>query len=296
MRRLFLTASAASLLLATGCFDDASMMPVDDEGYETLLQKSWTLESGKETWWCIRQTVTEDIYIDSIEALAPPGTHHTVLSAGFTPLADDGVSECNSYQHNFEKLLFESSSSLDRLVMPPGVATKVSAGMQLNLNIHIYDSTDGDLSGLSGVKIRRVDPANVDQFAIEQRFGKLSLDVPPGESTVSQDCPMDADGTFFAVLPHMHSHGTHMKLVAQSSVLGETVVMDEPYDYDATKAYYELAPEIPVKKGDMVTIYCSYSNETPWTLHWGPDGYFHEMCFAGVYMYPADGHNAFCSL
>jgi hypothetical protein len=180
--------------------------------------------------------------------------------------------------------------------MPAGVGTKISAGMQINLNIHVYNSTEGDLSGVTGIKIHRVDPADMDMFAIEQRFGKLALDVPPGESTLSQDCPMDADGTFFAVLPHMHSHGTHLKLVAESSVMGETVVIDQPYDYDATKAYYELPQEVQVKKGDVVTISCTYNNETPWTLHWGPDGYFHEMCFAGVYMYPADGHNAFCSL
>ena len=297
MRRLFASASAASLLLVAGCFDDTSMMPATDaEGFETLIEHPWSVKAGEEVFWCIRQTITEDIYVDQIEAIAPPGTHHTVLSAGFGGLGEDGAEKCTANDQNFAKLIFESSSSLDRLVMPEGMATKIEAGMQLNLNFHVFNTSDRDLSGTTGIKVRRVAEEDVEVLATETRFGKLTLDVPPGESTQTQDCRMEADGTFFAVIPHMHFHGTHLKLVVQSSVVGETVVHDEPYHLDATKAYYPLAQEIPVKQGDLVTIYCSYYNETPWTLHWGPAAYEAEMCFAGVYLYPAEGHNSFCAL
>jgi hypothetical protein len=297
MRRFFAGASAAWLLLLAGCFDDTSMMPAEDvDGLETLIEHSWSLEPGEEKIWCVRQTLSEDIYIDYMEAFAPPGSHHTVLSAGFGGLADDGEGECGANDHNFANLVFESSSSLNPLVMPEGVASKISAGMQLNFNYHVFNATDRTLSGTTGVKVRRVDPSQIEQLATETRFGKTTLEVPPGESVHTQECAIDADGTFFAVLPHMHFHGTHLKLVAHSSVVGEKVVLDEPYRLDATKAYYQLAEEIPVKKGDVVTITCTYFNETPWTLHWGPAAYEAEMCFAGVYLYPAEGHNSFCAL
>lgn len=289
-------AATAVLLLVGGCFDDMSDPPVDD-GFENLITRDWELKPSEQKYWCIRKTVTEDIYISSFQSMAPPGTHHTILSAGYAPLSEDGVTECISDTHNFERLLFESSSSTDRLQMPDGVGAKISAGQQLNLNVHVLNTTDQKLTGTTGVQFLRTEADQIEDFAAELRFGKLALDVPPGESTHSVDCPMSADATFFGVTPHMHAYGTHMKVVATNSLGSETVIYDEPFDYDTLKSFHPLPRPIVVQKDDVITLSCSYDNYTPYTLHWGPDAFTAEMCFAGIYLYPAENQDSgFCAL
>ena len=43
---------------------------------------------------------------------------------------------------------------------------------------------------------------------------------------------MSTDATLFAVAPHMHQLGIYEKVVAESSLDGEVVMFDGPYDFD----------------------------------------------------------------
>src|SRR4051794_15675844 len=86
---------AAAFLLVVGCGkdpmtgggDDTTGAPdadsnyQPDPGYTKLLSRTWSLGAGETNIYkCLRYTVPADTYITSIEAQAPLGTHHTVLS------------------------------------------------------------------------------------------------------------------------------------------------------------------------------------------------------------------------
>jgi hypothetical protein len=291
MMRVLVITAATQLLLATAC--DSVGQGMDDDGYETLAETSWQLAPGGQVYYCIRKTIDEDMLISGFEAIAPPGTHHTVVTVGPAD-GPDGVRECGSYDHHFEQFIFESSSGPNRFELPAGLAAKIKAGSQVNLNIHILNATDKPMSGTTGDRIKRVDPGEVTEIATSVYMGKLTLDIPPGESTQRGDCQLPQDVTLFGVLPHMHSFGKHMKVVAQSSVVGEVVVHDQDFIFDSTKLENSIDP-VPMKKGDLVNVACTYENPTADTLRWGQDSYSAEMCFAAMYLYPAEGVTSACA-
>jgi hypothetical protein len=292
MRRSWILGAACSLLVACTAGEGNDDLVMGPDGFETLIDVDWKTEPGQE-YYCVRKTLTEDIYVGAFEALAPLGTHHTVVTIG-EPSGPDGYRLCSSFEHNFEQFAFESSSNVDRFDLPEGFATYLPAGKQLAFNVHILNATDDMLSGTTAARILRRDPGEVAQTATAVYMGSTSLDVPVGESTQSGACQVGRDVEIFGVLPHMHSHGTHMKVVAKSSIVGDVVVHDEDFIFDSTKRYYPFEP-VPMAQGDTVEVYCSYNNTTEAPLTWGPDSYTAEMCFAAVYVTPAENMSALCA-
>jgi len=297
MRAALALALSIALPGMSGCLagQGEAQREVDGEGFEVLADIDWEVPSGEQRFYCVRKTLDEDLYIGAFEALAPVGTHHTVLTAG-EPSGPDGFRECGSFEHNFEQFIFESSSGANRFELPEGIGAYVAAGKQINLNVHVLNASDRTLVGTSGARIKQRSSSEVDNTATSVYVGRLSLDIPPGESSAVASCAIAKDVTAFGVLPHMHSRGTHMKVVAKSSFDGDQIILDEPFNFDTTKAYYAIGEEVALKQGDTIEAQCSYYNETSETIHWGIDSYTAEMCFAAVYVYPAEGISSSCAL
>jgi len=263
----------------------------DDSGFEVLVSADWDVEAGNEQNYCLKKTFDHDVTIGSFEALAPPGTHHTIASVGDPDGADggpDGLATCGSYEHHFESMLYESNTTKDRFDFPDGFAALIPAGQQLNLNFHILNATDHTLRGTTGLRIKRVAPEMVENYATTIFMGKVSLSVPPGESTHMGSCALPDDLSIIAVQPHMHSHATHQKVLARSSLMGDTVILDDSFDFDSSMHFRSVDPEVPMKRNDPVEVYCSYDNNTGAILPWGQGAWDAEMCFAMVYVYPAE--------
>jgi len=285
----FLSPALAVTLLFGAC----SASEDDDggeDGWEKLVSYSWDVAPG-EIYYCVRQTIDHDIVMDGIEAMAPLGTHHTVLSWGDPDGPDgrpDGVQECISYDHQFEGWLFQSSHDPGRFTFPPGFAGKIPAGKQISLNFHIYNTSDSEMTGETGIRIHPADPANVEHYATVAFMGKVSLSVPEGVSTQTGQCELPADLTLISANPHMHSHATHQTVVAHSSMVGDQTVLDTDFDYDESMYFRPIEPEVPMKQGDIVDVQCTYNNDTGGILPWGQDGWTAEMCWSMIYVYPAE--------
>ena len=100
---------------------------------------------------------------------------------------------------------------------------------------------------------------------------------------------MPHDVTIFAVHPHMHQKGVHMR--ATATVRGEKVeLFDGPYDFTHQLVY--PIEEVRVKQGTAVEIECTYENDTDQPIAWG-DSTLAEMCFMGLSLYPAGGFGSF---
>jgi len=231
------------------------------------------------------------MFIQGFEAINPPGTHHTLLTMG-EPTAPDGVEPCNAGT-NRTVSVFGSGVGTDRLQFPEGVALKIEAGTQLLLNLHLFNTSDEVMSDVSGTRIRAIPEAEVVHTAEGILAGTVLLDIPPGETTTHKgSCTMATDTTIFAVAPHMHQLGVYEKVVAESSRQGSVTIHDEPYSFDEQS--YALIEPVDMAAGDKVRIECTHQNTTTDQVTFGESS-LAEMCFAGLYRYPATGDFFVCS-
>jgi Copper type II ascorbate-dependent monooxygenase, C-terminal domain len=288
---------AGSALPACGAADpstDPSVMPPattpPPSDWRTLLMGDWIMPSGTEGYVCLRKTVDEDLFVTEFDAINPNGTHHTFLSMGEVG-APDGIEPCSAGTNN-PRQIFGSGIGSAPLAFPKGVAINIQKGTQLVLNLHLFNTGDGDLIGSSGTRIRTVLPADASILAEHLLAGTLGVDLPPLQTTPTTGyCTMSADATIFAVTPHMHKLGVYAKIVAERAVGGEAVLYDGPYDFEQQK-YHPIEP-VAVQKGDRVRVECKHNNTTAERVTFG-ESTLEEMCFAGIYRYPADGSHFMC--
>jgi hypothetical protein len=252
-------------------------------GWLTLLEADWKLAANSETNLCARATVPRDAYFHEFSPVIPLGTHHTVLTVDQSPSSTDGVVPCGSPDLSGHQIYGAGVGSKD-YALPDGVAMRVRAGEQLVMNLHLFNASSEPLTGRSGVLVHTLDEADVENVAQGVLAGPIQLQIPPGHVTQSGQCTLPKDATLFSVGPHMHQLGVHMKIVAQSSVAGSTMLFDGPYSFDSQQRY--PVEFLPLKAGDAVHVECTYENTTDRTVSFGQSTR-DEMCFAALILFPA---------
>ena len=95
-------------------------------------------------------------------------------------------------------------------------------------------------------------------------------------------CTVPNDWHVFTLWPHMHQTAVHQK-----TTLNGTTLLDADYQF-AEQKNYPMA-ETVFRTGDTVSVTCTYVNNTGTTKHFGESS-TDEMCFTGMYKYPADGN------
>jgi hypothetical protein len=266
----------------------------DTSGYTELIGHDWTLPAGTESFQCVRVTAATDLWVHGLRPIAPLGTHHTVLAIT-DPNGPDGASTCDNTFAIGSAVLYASGVGTEALELPPGVAVRVPAGQQLLLNLHLFNAGSEDLSGHSGIAVVTLAAAEVTAEAGVVLAGKvIGLNIPPGPSTQSGRCTIPSATELYAIMPHMHTLGTHIK-VTFDGASGSRVLLDEPYEF-GDQRYRMLLPTQAVAADDRVLIDCTYDNTTPNTVGFG-ESTNDEMCFAITYTIPritATAGSAFC--
>lgn len=287
-----LTACLVSALSACGGSDADQPRSKDELGtWKTLISGDWTLPASSEGYTCVRQTVQEDLFVSGFDAIKPLGTHHTLLTMGDPDGQPDGISKCTAGT-NHMRSAFGSGVGTNPIHFPPGIAMKIPKGTQLLLNLHLFNTSSSDLSGTSGTRIQTMPESEVEQIAEGILAGTIALSIPPGETTKhTGTCTMSSDATLFAVAPHMHQLGIYERVVAESSLEGTRVLYDGPYRFDEQS--YTMIPALRVAKGDTISVECTHHNTTSALVKFG-ESTLSEMCFAGLYRYPADGSVFIC--
>jgi len=263
-------------------------------GYTRLIGRTWSLPAGQpDTYKCVRVTLTEDTYLTSIMAQAPTGTHHTVLSipgGSNNTVGPDGEYDC-SVSTLGRIMLYASGPGTPPLDFPTDVGVKIPAGTQLHLNLHLYNASDAPIGGDSAILVKQ--QANPPPTLAEMVFaGKFAFSIPANNQpyTVSGGCNAASNYTLFAYWPHMHQLATHQKL--EITHAGNTTVLhDAAYAFGEQK-YYAQTPEFAVQAGDQIKVTCTWVNNTGSTVNFG-DSSDAEMCFTGLYRYPAADTNLF---
>ena len=261
-----------------GCGAEPGATPDDAtaSGWQPLVTKSWTLPPGGERTSDIQLLdLEQDIVVGGIRPIAPLGTHHTLLARG--------ASNTN--------IIYASGVGTNELVFPPGTGLRLKAGTLLGLQLHIFNNSDVDLAGLSGVEVLPVDPDTVTNEVDLFLPGPRDLVLPPHETTtVVGTCTVMTPQTIFALFPHMHQYGTHFKTTV--SARGALHVLhDASYEFEH-QAFVAFEP-LALAAGDTITTECTWNNTTAQAVTYGESSTT-EMCYSILYRYPGDGVE-FCS-
>jgi hypothetical protein len=270
-------------------------------GYTKLIGRSWSINPGQnDTYKCVRIKVPQDMYIAGFWAQAPVGTHHTVLTIS-TNSSTTGEYDCNAGSLDTQ-MLFASGVGTDKLEFPDGVGLKLAANSYINLNLHLFDTTDKVLTDETAIYVKTLPSAPDQAHTAEMVFAgtfqisiKATKDI---EQFAEGGCTLPSDATLLALWPHMHQTATH-QLVTLTPAGSSTpmVLHDKAYSFNEQKNYTWPSGPIQAHAGDKLWTKCTYVNSTnPIRAITFGDSSLDEMCFTGVYRYPATGQNLFsCS-
>jgi hypothetical protein len=262
------------------------------DGWTALVGRSWTLPPGAtNTYKCVRIRVDNDMWISGFRAAAPLGTHHTVLT--ISPAAARlGDYDCDPGTLD-SQMLYASGVGTDDLLFPPGVAMHLAAGTFINLNLHLFNATDNPLADHSGVLVKVVQRADVVHEADMMFSGTFSINIPnDGERhTAAGGCTAPTDWHIFTLWPHMHQTAVHQTWTITRDGT-PTALLDDDFLFEEQRNY-PIADTL-VRRGDRIDTVCTYINNTKTVMTWG-DGSDREMCFTGMYKYPAGGNLFQCT-
>jgi hypothetical protein len=124
--------------------------------------------------------------------------------------------------------------------------------------------------------------------------GTFLINVPSDGQphTASGSCTVHADEHIFTLWPHMHQTATHQKWTYTEGST-TTALIDDDFQFAEQKNY--PIPDTLLKAGDTINTVCTYVNNTGSTMTFG-DGSDKEMCFTGMYKYPAGGNLFDCAM
>jgi hypothetical protein len=114
--------------------------------------------------------------------------------------------------------------------------------------------------------------------------GNMHFSIPAHQTaTIQGGCAATRDYHVFALWPHMHQIATHQSFTVTHDSTA-TKLLDADYQFTEQRNY-PIADSI-IHAGDQITTACSYNNTTDYPITFG-DSSTAEMCFTGIYQYPA---------
>ena len=250
------------------------------------MARSWTLAPGAtNTYECTRIKVANDMWVAGFRAASPLGTHHAVLTIS-TSSTRTGDYDCFAGSLD-SQMLYAAGVGTDDLLFPAGVAMHIAAGTYINLNLHLFNATDNRLANSSGVLVKVVAQADVQHEADMMFSGTPFINIPSDNMphTAQGGCTAPTDWHIFTLWPHMHQTATHQKWSYTHAGV-TTALVDDAFDFNEQKNY-PIADTL-LAQGDTLQTVCTYVNNTGHTMTFG-DGSDKEMCFTGMYKYPAGG-------
>jgi hypothetical protein len=260
----------------------------DPEGWSELVGGDWHLDAQTEGYWCATKVISEKTYVGAFRPIAPVGTHHTVVSYGPAQAGavDDPGSPCSAGTEK-PNWIYASGVGTGELILPEGVGMVLDAGYVVHVNLHLFNTSDNAISGHSGVEVKKVTEADVVHEADILLAGPAQFTIPAGETkTVSGNCTVASAETIFALFPHMHQIGRHIKTEVVRADGERQVLSDADYNFE-NQPFFNFDP-LPLVPGDKIATTCTYQNPhaagTP-PVEFGQSS-TDEMCFSIVMRYP----------
>ena len=171
--------------------------------------------------------------------------------------------------------------------MPDKVALKIGSGQQIQLNMHLLNASMNTIDATAAIDVVLAADGTGYELAGVPFAGNIQFTVPAAGGTVNGTCTVSNDTKYFAVFPHMHQVGKHIKVVA-----GGVTVWDDDYTFTDQRfgSYPDWpagVPEVALKKGDKIQVTCTYGPTPDGKPVSFGDSSTKEMCFGISYVHPA---------
>jgi len=255
-----------------------------------------TLPPYSETFWCYIQEVEEATGITGSRELPHSEfLHHQLVKAvpeGLEAL-DGEVFDCRQQSWYETAQVILSPLAFDR-DFPDGVAYVMEEGERYLVDSHWINPTDEEQTESVGIEFDLVPREEVD-LEVGSFFLDLAasqVDLPPGISSLSFNCPVPSELNVLQLLPHMHGYGQEFAFGLQREDAEEELV----FEVSDWESYYQYQPPIfPYPDGSLV-FHAGEQMRTQCT--WNNPGSDHivspaEMCTTIGIAYPME-ESLFC--
>ena len=269
-------------LLFAGCATSPPDTPHSD------VTAAYTLQPGDEKYFCytINLPADRDIAITKMTPKYGIGTHHILFAQTITPEAD-GFTECPVLIRDTWLPLYTGGLNSGPLELPPSTGfTVLQRGQQVLLQLHLQNVSDQPITDTTTMRVDYTDvtpeliPAGI--FGFDNR--KLDIPAHTNAAVNQMNCSVDRDLDVFAVLGHMHKHGTHLD-VSRGVSAGDEMLYAEDWNF-------ETQPVTPmtykVHKSDNIFLRCTHANSGDAAVPYGESSDT-EMCAFVMFYAPAAG-------
>jgi mono/diheme cytochrome c family protein len=170
---------------------------------------------------------------------------------------------------------------------PPGTGIRLQAGTWIVVQVH-YNLVGGATFADRTTVDLHYAAAPVGRRALVLPIANDTFAIPAGASdTVTADFEVPLGSwAVWGVLPHMHLHGTQIKLSVERAAGGSNCAIDIPRWNFHWQGFYYYKQPMQVFGGDVAHLACSFDNTAGTApLTWG-EKTSDEMCLAFVYATP----------
>jgi hypothetical protein len=275
-------ASLLSLLVASlhaqACTSESDTPHVD------FVSESYTLQPGEERYFCYTTNLPSDrdIAITKLTPIYGAATHHILVSQAIAP--EPTFSECPVLSKSTWAPIYAGGKDSGPLELPDNTGfVPLVRGQQVVMQLHLQNATDNPITAHTGMRIDYVEATPSLIRAGFVGFDNRALTIPAHSDAAMNEmsCVLDKDLDVFAVLGHMHKHGTHID-VSRGAAAGAEMLYEETWNFDAQP----VAPvTMKLHSGDNLFVRCSYRNDGDTALTYGESS-DNEMCVLVLYYSP----------
>jgi mono/diheme cytochrome c family protein len=178
---------------------------------------------------------------------------------------------------------------------PAPTGIQLSAGTQIVMQIHYNLLVQKQVSDRTTAGLYYADqPVAKPAWVYAILNDKFLVPAGTKSQTVTADLPLPTAFALWGVVPHMHLHGTEIKMTIEHADGSSTCAVDIPsWDFHWQQFYYYKLP-VPAVAGDTVHLECTFDNsparqpnvggvvQPPADLRWG-EKTTDEMCLNYLY-------------
>jgi hypothetical protein len=256
--------------------------PSASEGFQLAINPFIINPNSEREIFVNRQTPnTSTVYVNKFVMQGRANSHHFVLygfqnTSSLPPLNTvrdlynaDGSVNINTFSQMQNHIFLNGGTDVNgTYTFPAGVALKLPAGTQLDLNAHYFNKQNTSLTGENYINLYTVPQASVIKEAQSINFANYAFSIPPNtRKTITTDFTFSKPVTVITLTSHYHKLGEKFQIKILGGVRnGEVVYESTDWEHPLV---LNLTTPIQLKAGEGLTSVVTYNNTTNKTVSFG---------------------------
>lgn len=256
--------------------------PLPADGFQLAIG-SFTVSPNTEREVFVNRATpnTSTVYVNKITMQGRPNSHHFVLYGFLNPAilpplntvrdlynADGSINVTTFSQMQNHIFLNGGTDVNSTYTFPAGVALKIPAATQMDLNAHYFNKQTTALTGENYINLYTVPQANVVKEAQSINFANYNFSIPAfTRKTITTDFTFTKAVTVITLTSHFHKTGEKFQIkILGGSRNGEIVYESTDWEHPLV---INLTTPIQLQAGQGLTSVVTYNNTTNKTINFG---------------------------